>query len=177
MKYAMLLRGMGPGDPKFNNRTICVCLESLGYGNVGSLLASGNYVFESDESDIAALERQIEQSIETRIGYQRSVVVRSADQIAEIIKSDPFNGAEHSEGSYLLVTFMKRPQQPSFSLPHQPEGKPYSIIGYNKGVIYSVTDNRAVKTPDLMLWLERQFGKDITSRTWNTMVRIHKRLS
>ena len=28
------------------------------------------------------------------------------------------------------------------------------------------------RTPDLMLWLEKQFGKKITTRTWKTVGKI-----
>jgi len=177
MKYVMLLRGMGPGDPEFNNQTICQCLESLGYDKVSSLQASGNYLFETDESDIAKLETDIEDAIELRVGYRRAAVVRSAEYVADLMKLDPFKGMSHGESSYLLVTFMKRAIRPSFPLPHQPEGKPYKIIGYVDGMVFSVTDNTTVKTSDLMTWLEKQFSKDITSRTWNTMQRVHKRLA
>ena len=176
MKYVMLLRGMGPGDPNFNNQTVCHCLEDLGYTNVRSLLASGNYLFESDETDTARLETAIEDAI-AKTGYRRAVIVRSSDQITQLMTHDPFEGRSHSEHSYLLVTFMKQPKQPDFGLPYQPPDKPYVITSYQDGMVFSVTDNTLIKTPDLMSWLERQFGKDITSRTWNTMQRIHQRLS
>lgn len=175
MKYVMLLRGMGPGDPTFNNQTICRCLEELGYSNVRSLQASGNYLFESDETDSAKLEAAIEVSIEQAVGFRRAAIVRSSEAIARLIADDPFKGMAHSEGSYLLVTFMKQPQQPDFALPHQPAGKPYTIIGAKRDMLFSVIDNTTGKTPDLMVWLERRFGKDITSRTWNTLQRINQK--
>ena len=171
----MLLRGMGPGDPNFNNQTVCKCLEGLGYTNVRSLLASGNYLFETNETNTAKLEAAIEQAI-AATGYQRAAIVRSKDQIAALIAQNPFKNLTHSNNSYLLVTFMKKPQQPDFELPYQPPGKPYTLTGYQDGIIFSVTNNALIKTPDLMSWLERQFGKDITSRTWNTLQRIDKAL-
>lgn len=176
MKYVMLLRGMGPGDPEFNNQSICQCLEKLGYGNVSSLQASGNYLFETDESGIAKLEADIEDAIELRVGYRRAAVVRSAVQIGELMKLDPFRGMTHGPSSYLLVTFMKRATKPTFTTPYHPEGKPYEVLAYKDGMIFTTTNNTIVKTTDLMTWLEKQFSKDVTSRTWNTMQRVHKRL-
>lgn len=172
----MLLRGMGPGDPTFNNRTVCQCLEKLGYGNVRALQASGNYLFESDQTDDTVLELAIEDCIEQAVGFRRAAIVRNAGQIAELIRHDPFKGMTHSNGSYLLVTFMKQPQKPEFTLPYQPPGKSYEIIGAKNDMLFSVIDNTSGKTSDLMVWLERQFGKDITSRTWNTMQRINQKL-
>lgn len=177
MKYVMLLRGMGPGDPEFNNQTICQCLEGLGYTNVSSLQASGNYLFETNTNDVTKMEADIEDAIETRVGYRRAAVVKSAEQIAELVILDPFAGMTHGPSSYLLVTFMKRATKPTFLLPYQPDGKPYKILCYKEGMLFTTTNNTVVKTTDLMTWLEKQFGKDITSRTWNTTLRMHKRLT
>jgi hypothetical protein len=35
-----------------------------------------------------------------------------------------------------------------------------------------VIDLTSAKTPDLMIWLEKKFGKEITTRTWKTVERI-----
>ncbi len=177
MKYAMLLRGMGPGDPKFNNQTICRCLEALGYSNVRSLQTSGNYLFETDKTNNTKLETAIEDAIEQAVGFRRAAIVRNSDEVAELMKHDPFKGMTHSNESYLLVTFMKHPKKPEFTLPYQPPGKLYEIIGAKDDMLFSVIDNTTGKTTDLMVWLERQFGKDITSRTWNTMQRIYQKLA
>jgi hypothetical protein len=40
------------------------------------------------------------------------------------------------------------------------------------GANCSVIDLTGSKTPDLMVWLEKQFGKQITMRTWKTVGRI-----
>ncbi len=42
------------------------------------------------------------------------------------------------------------------------------------GAICSVTDLADSGTPDLMVWLEKKFGKEITTRTWKTVKRILK---
>ncbi len=173
----MLLRGMGPGDPMFNNQTVCRCLETLGYRYVRALQASGNYLFEYDEASNATLEAAIETSIEEAVGFRRAAIVRNVDEIASLIQHDPFKGMVHNSGTYLLVTFMKQPAKLDFSLPYQPPGKPYTIIGASEDMLFSVTDNTSGKTTDLMVWLERHISKDITSRTWNTMQRIYLKLA
>lgn len=168
---------MGPGDPVFNNQTVCQCLERLGYSSVRSLQASGNYLFESGETDATKLEADIEMSIEQAVGFRRAAIVKNADDIARLIASDPFDGMTHNNRSYLLVTFTKQTIEPDFAVPYQPPGKPYTIVGVTHNTLYSIVDNTAAKTPDLMVWLERQFGKDISSRTWNTVLRIHQKLA
>jgi hypothetical protein len=42
--------------------------------------------------------------------------------------------------------------------------------------VCSVVDLTGATTPDLMAWLEKRFGKAITTRTWKTVGRILNRL-
>jgi hypothetical protein len=43
--------------------------------------------------------------------------------------------------------------------------------------ICSVIDLTSSKTPDLMQWMDREFGKEITTRTFKTVERILRRLN
>ena len=147
--------------------------EALGFSNVQSLLSSGNIIFSSitppSESDI-------ERAIEQQLGFFRPVIVRSQDGLRHLLNLKPFGNSEHSHKNYTLVTFLKdaQPTLP-FDIPLQNIDGSFDIIGYDKKTraIFSVTDHTAVKTPNVMTWLEKQLGKDITSRTWKTVERIY----
>lgn len=176
-QYVALIRGIGPGDPRKTNEKLRDTLQSLGFSNVESVISSGNVIFESDESDVRKLADMIETAWPRLLGFRATTIVKSRQQLQSILDTDPFNGATHSSSSYLLVTFFKRHTKPDFSLPFHPSGKPYKVIGYADNALFTVTDNTVVKTTDLMTWLEKQFGKDITSRTPLTIQRIVKRMS
>jgi len=175
-KYVALIRGIGPGDPRKTNDKLRGVLESLGLSNVQSVISSGNVMFESDEKDTTKLEAMIEAAWPRQLGFQAATIVRSQQQLQAVIDANPFNGITHGDSSYLLVTFFKHHTTPAFDLPFQPAGKPYKIVGYNNDVLFSITDNTAAKTTDLMTWLEKQFTKDITSRTPLTVQRILKKM-
>lgn len=177
INYAAMIRGIGPGDPKKSNESLRSVFESLGFSNVRSVISSGNIIFTSDEKDIAKLEATVEAAWPKQLGFEATTIIRSQAQLQHILDSDPFEGIAHSEGSYQLVTFMKKPAKPAFTLPYQPEGKPYKLVSYNNGVICSTTDNTVVKTSDLMLWLEKNVSKNITSRTPLTLQRIINQMS
>jgi uncharacterized protein (DUF1697 family) len=175
-KYVALIRGIGPGDPQKTNSKLCGALESLGFSQVQSVISSGNVVFESNAGNTRKLEEQIEAAWPRLLGFQATTIVRSQQQLQKLQDADPFHGAVHSTSSYLLATFFKQPITLPFDLPFQPPGKPYKIVGYSDRVLFSVTDNTVVKTTDLMTWLEKQFGKNATSRTPLTIQRILKRM-
>lgn len=175
-KYVALLRGIGPGNPNMRNDKLRGVLEELGLKNVQSVISSGNIVFESGFTDTVKLEAMIEAAWPDKLGFTSTTLVRSQQQLEALIKANPFGNLEHSPSSYLLTTFFKHPTKPNLTLPYQPEGKTYRFIGMQDNTLFSVTNNTVVKTTDLMTWMEKQFGKEITSRTWLTVHRILKKL-
>lgn len=175
-KYAALIRGIGPGDPQKTNQKLRGVLEGLGFTNVQSVISSGNIIFESAETNTQKLEDVIEAAWPKTLGFQATTIVRSHAQLEKILGANFFSGMKNSESSYLLLTFFKQPTKPDFDIPYQSAGKPYVIVGYSENVLFTVTDNTIMKTTDLMTWLEKQFSKDITSRTPLTIQRIVKKM-
>lgn len=176
MKYAALLRGIGPGNPDMRNDKLREVFEELGFQNVQSVISSGNIIFETDRNDIQQIEAELEKAWPEKLGFTSTTIVRSKKQLQELVILDPFQGMTHGPSSYLLVTLFKKATHMPFKLPYQPEGKTYKLLGATNTEVFTTTDNTVVKTTDLMTWLEKQFGKEITSRTWKTLGRILKKL-
>lgn len=176
-KYVALLRGIGPGNPNMHSSKLRGVFESLGFSDVQSVISSGNVVFETSINDTGSLESLVEKALPEQLGFTSTTIIRSQEQIEHLLKLDPFEGLQHSTGSYLLVTFFKNPTQVQFELPYQPPDKTYKLIGSTDNALFTVTDNTQVKTTDLMTWFEKQFGKEISSRTWLTVQGINKKFS
>jgi len=123
------------------------------------------------------MEAKLEAAWPKLLGFKSTTLVRSTEQLQRLVEADPYKGLTHSPGTYLLVTFFKKPTKVSFKLPHQPEGKPYKLLSVVDNTLFTVGNNVAVPTTDLMSWLEKQFGKEISSRTWLTVHRILKKMS
>ena len=170
-KYVAMLRGIGPGNPNMTGDKFRTFFGELGFGGVQPVLASGNIIFESPESDTDALAMRIEEALPQKLGFSRSVIIRSKSELEDLIDLDPFKDLEqtHNKGAYLLVTFFRRPQPILLKLPYTPENKPYTLLGSLDDGVYGSIDLSSGKTPDYMAWLEKQFGKDITSRTPKTV--------
>jgi uncharacterized protein (DUF1697 family) len=173
-KYVALLRGIAPGNPSTSNPSLVAGLEALGLKNVKSVISSGNVVFESDLA-AGKLETIIEATWPKKLGFTATTVVRSQAQLRKLLNANLFKD-KHSAGTYQLITFFKRPTKPGFNLPYQPPNKPYKLVGYVDNALFSVTDTTGQKAPNIMTWLEQQYGKDITSRTPLTVERILGRM-
>jgi uncharacterized protein (DUF1697 family) len=175
-KYAALLRGIAPMDPRMQNDKLRAVFEDLGFANVKTVISSGNVLFESPSGNIAALETKIEKAIQARLGFSSTTIIRNRDQLQELVDRKPFKDLEHGPKTYLTVTFLKHPAQTTLKAPYRVENRDYEILGIYDRAICCVLDQTSARTPDLMVWLEKQFGKEITTRTWKTVERILKNL-
>jgi uncharacterized protein (DUF1697 family) len=171
MQYIALLRGIGPGNPNMRNEKLRGVFEELGFKHVMSVISSGNVLFETDHKDAAGLERIIEEKMFQELGFHSTTIIRSRTQLQELVKKRPFGDAEHGRKNSLNVTFLKNPHDTK-TKPHPPEGEAYQVVSVFSDAICSVIDTTAAKTPSLMSWLEKEFGKQATTRTWMTILRI-----
>lgn len=165
MKYAALLRGIGPGNPNMHGAKLKMAAEKAGFKNVQTLLSSGNVIFESSISDQPKIEAKLEKTWPSELGFNSKTIVRSQKQLQALVDANPYKGAEHSRSSYLLVTFFKTPPKPPLPKNY------YDVSGVN-GLCSSLNVDDA-STTDFMAGLDKQYSKDqITSRTYKTIQRI-----
>lgn len=174
-----MLRGIGPGNSNMTSEKFRSFFEALGFTGVQVVLASGNIIFESTNNDEEALSEHIEKALPQKLGFSRSAIIRSETELQYLIGLDPFKGSEqdHNKSTYLLITFFRHAPNVTLKLPYTPENKPYTLLGSIDNAVYGSVDLTSGKTPDYMAWLEKQFGKDITSRTPKTIRLILSRMS
>jgi uncharacterized protein (DUF1697 family) len=152
------------------NERFVEVVEGLGYSDVRTVLSTGNVVFRADEEDARALEDRIEPAWPEQLGFRSTTIVRSFDEIAALVADDPFGGVPHGPSSYQLVTFVK--QRPVSPLEHREPG--FEVVGVHErsGAVLTLTDQTGSGATDVMSWLDKQLGKEISSRTSLTVARI-----
>ena len=176
MRYVALLRGIAPTNPNMHQAKLCGVMEHLGFGNVRGVISSGNVVFESRARSVPRLEATIEKAWPQELGFRSTTIVRSEPELRALVELDPFAGMEHGPTSNLNVTFLKRPTETDLTLPYRPRERDWRILGMTDREVFSVIDVTSARTPDLMVWAERRFGTEITTRTWKTVLRILARM-
>src|SRR5450432_3433502 len=83
--HVALLRGINVGKAKrVSMADLCALCKELGYGDVKTLLNSGNVVFSAPRADAKAAAR-IQKEIASQIGVSCRVVVITAAELEEII--------------------------------------------------------------------------------------------
>ena len=107
MKYISLLRGINVGGQKRIKMTDLVNIfESLGFKNVETYVQSGNVVFDYEPTDTKELAGQIENKISETYGFEVKTIIRTSDELENIIKNNPFVKEPNIELDKLHVTFL-----------------------------------------------------------------------
>jgi uncharacterized protein (DUF1697 family) len=103
--FVVLLRGVNVGKSKrVPMEALRTILSDLGYAGVETLLNSGNAVFRSAGSSPEAHAKVIAAAMTERLAVEVPVIVKSAQQLADIVFENPFAKlAQHH--SRLLVAF------------------------------------------------------------------------
>src|SRR5690606_10745755 len=174
--YAALMRGIMPTNPNMRNEKLRGVFTDLGFEQVASVLTSGNIVFRAPEAAEAELEDRIQRGLREQLGIAGGTLVRDHQCLRDLLDRDPFEGLVHERGSYLTVTFFKRPvADPEPVIADAPLTR---VIGYDEPsrALLTVIDNSTQKTPDFMARLDRSYGKDITTRTWLTVQKVVKKM-
>jgi uncharacterized protein (DUF1697 family) len=171
--YVALLRGVGPANPATRNDRLRAAFEALGFTGVRPVISSGNVVFDADgEADAGQLEARIEDGLASQVGSRVGTIVRSRERLRALVDLDPFAGVPLEPGTVLNVTFLKNSSAADLEYPHRPEGKPYTVLCEVDGALCTVVPSGGPGTSDVMTWIERRFGKAVTTRTYRTVGRI-----
>lgn len=145
-------------------------LEGLGFSNVQPVISSGNVVFESGSKNIAKLEETTQTAWPEKLGFNSTTIIRSQEQLQALAAKNPYKDGQHGRQTYQLVTFFKHPPDATLT------SKPNFYDDMHVNALCSLIDTTASRTPDFMIKLEKQYGKDLTSRTWLTIQRILKKM-
>lgn len=170
-KYVAFLRGIAPMNPNMRNEKLRSVFEDLGFSKVTSVISSGNIIFETDKKDIPALEATIERTLHTTLGITSTTIIRSAEQIQKLLDKKPFGTRQHTPTSYLIVTFLQSKPEHRLAIPDS-----YNVAALYDSEVCTYVNSTDSKQPDPLWWLEKNYGKHITTRTWLTVERVMKKM-
>jgi uncharacterized protein (DUF1697 family) len=167
-----LLRGVNLGGHKKiameELRTICC---SLDLANPKTYIQSGNVVFGCPKSAIPKLAARIEFAIEKRLGFRSSVILRTTQELQNIVARNPFAKRNGIEPGKLIVSFLDKPLEPETRT---------RILSINVGseeiqpaerelYIYFPDGQGRSKLPAI---LDRTLKNTATARNWNTVLKL-----
>ncbi|HVY20779.1 MAG TPA: DUF1697 domain-containing protein [Bauldia sp.] len=171
--FAALLRAVNVGGTGIvrmaDLKSLC---EGIGFRDVTTLLQSGNVVFRATGVD-KTVARKLADAIEKSHGFRPAIMVRTADEIANVMKRNPFEEAAKLEPNRLLVSFFADP-------PGKDAATRLAAVKVNKEklhlsgrelyVHYAEGGMGTSKVTNVVL--ERALGVPATARNWNTIGKL-----
>jgi uncharacterized protein (DUF1697 family) len=101
--YAALLRAVNVGGTgKLAMTDLRKLCESAGFADVATYIQSGNVVFTSKRGE-AGVKKLLEAALAEQLGKPCSVLVRTADELRELLEANPFPQAAPNR---LLLLFL-----------------------------------------------------------------------
>lgn len=171
-RHVALVRGINVGRAKrVAMADLRRLVEGLGFGEVRSVLNSGNLVFGGGALEGVAAAGAIEQAMQQQLGVAARVLVLGSDELAAVIDDNPLV-ARASDHARLLVFVLAEPAlgrrlEPLCAQDWRPGalalGRRAAYVWCPDGVLDSAAAARVGK----------ELGEATTSRNWNTMCKLH----
>ena len=167
--YAAFLRGVSPLNAKMSE--LRKCFEAEGCTHVKTVLGSGNVVFKARSKSQSALERQLEAAMEKDLGRVFATTLRPIDELASLVASDPYKAFRLAPNFKRIVTLLHAKPKTRIKLPIELDGARILCV---KGTEIFSAYVPSPKGPVFMSLIEKTFGKDLTTRTWDTIAKVVK---
>ena len=80
--------------------------KELGFSNISTFIASGNVIFESEETTLSILEYLITEKLQNTLGYRVDNFIRTDTEIASICNDLPTNKFDIETTEAINVAFL-----------------------------------------------------------------------
>jgi len=169
-RYAAFLRGITPMNAKMPE--LKRAFEAAGFDDVSTVISSGNVVFGTGKTAVAALQRQCERAMQEQLGRSFLTIIRAIADLEAILEADPFRQFRLDTGAKRVVTFLREPPEAKLKLPIERDGA--RILLATDTEVYAAY----VASPKggvFMKVIEDAYGEAVTTRTWGTVANVVKR--
>jgi len=174
LKYIAFLRGINVSGQKIiKMENLREMFSSFGLKNVTTYIQSGNVLFETAKTNAQTLTKKIESGLQKAFGYDVTVILRTVDEVAEIVKLNPFKNIQPDADVGLYVTFIAEELNPKPKLPLFSKQKDVEIIGMNNCDAFCLAlpvKNGRYGFPNV--FIEKEFRVLATTRNWTTVRKV-----
>lgn len=152
-----------------NMAKLRAAFEAAGFTDVKTVLASGNVVFSANRASESTLQRKAQAAMLKRLGRDFLTIVRSVDALRAMLETDPYKRFDLAPGAKRIVTFLRGRPTSQIVLPIELDGA--RILSMADGAVFSAY-MPSPKGPVFMRLIEKTFGKELTTRTWDTVAKV-----
>lgn len=166
-----LLRGINVGKHRrVGMADLRELLTGLGYEDVQTYLQSGNVLLTSDRP-AEKVQRELEQQIEAKLGVDPLVIVRTRDELADVIARDPFGDVADDPKRYQVTFLSAEPDPERVGKLDEFDIAPERFVVSGREIYAWHPDGlqRSRLAPALT---DKRLGVTATARNWNTVTKL-----
>lgn len=166
-----LLRGINLGARnRVSMPELRELLTGLGHEDVQTLLQSGNVVLTSDRTG-AKLEQALERAIADALGVESKVVVRTARELAAVVKRDPLGDVAEDPKRYQVSFLSAKPKAAVVRELEAADVAPERVVVSGRE-IYAWHPDGIHRSGLAKLLTDKQLGVTATARNWSTVTKL-----
>lgn len=168
-RYAALLRGINVGGKNMLPMKLLAELFSLaGCTEVVTYIQSGNVVFSASAAVAKRVGNAVSRGIEAQLGLRVPVVVRSAEEMAAVVRGNPF--AEPVGGLHVMFLGDRPSADAVAGLDaERSPGDRFVVAGAD---IYLALENGVARTKLTNAYFDSRLKTVSTLRSWRTVVTL-----
>jgi uncharacterized protein (DUF1697 family) len=175
--YVALLRGINVGgNSKVGMADLWRVFVTLGHADVQSYLQSGNVIFSSAADASSRSTEEIERRVARDLGVTVTVLLRSANELAQIVAGNPFVGRE-TDPTKLHVTFLADAPGHEGAARLETAGAEPDELALVGREVFLHCPNGYGRTKLNNAFLERRLGVAATTRNWRTVTALRDLMS
>ncbi len=106
-RYIAFLRAINVGGHTVKMAALRSLVESMGFTDVETFIASGNVLFDATARKTGPLEQTIEGALQAELGYEVATFIRTPAEVAAIAARRPFADYDPAAKDGLYVAFVK----------------------------------------------------------------------
>ena len=172
--YISILRGINvSGQKKIRMEDLKALYETLSFRDVTTYIQSGNIIFTTSINiKISAIAEKIEQAIEGKYHFHVPVIIRTTDEMHQVLSSNPFLNEEGINREKLHVTFLEElPQSTKVIAIKESDFSPdrFRIIGKE---VYLYCPGGYGNTKLSNTFFEKKLHVKATTRNWKSVGKL-----
>jgi uncharacterized protein (DUF1697 family) len=172
MKYIGLLRGINVGGNSLIKMIeLKAAFEKSGYTNVVTYINSGNVIFQSDEKDVRKITKTLEKNLSQEFGMLLRVVVRSHNELQEIVSNVPSCWTDGSDVRK-YISFILEPSNAKDIAQEIDLREGVDELKIGKQVLYMTTKMSGLTKSGFTKMIGKKIYKEMTMRNFNTVEKI-----
>ena len=171
VQYVAFLRAVMVGRKGLSLALLLEAFESCGAQSPRSFLATGNVIFRT-KTPPARFSLAVARAIQERTGIHEPVFLRTPTELERLQKERPFDRAPLGPRHELTVTFLPAGIRSARRAPISGPRGDVEVFWMRTREAFAITRLVGGRPGNPGAQIERLLGVKVTTRNWNTIVRL-----